>query len=394
MDTILYIYKKRGLSEPRIEPVGMKTYLLIRIALDVNAEEWFGIKLRHSPEAVQTARAVKGTQVFQTARAVQTSQAVQATQMAQTSQAVQASQMVQTSQAVQASQMVQMGGAAAAPLARRSVSGPFGWLGRRRERRRERIRRRQEEQERAAFWVEREEQISRVTADLERLAAQVREMAEDSRACFCVYEDSVRKNLTERPPVWTSGADFPGEGAEPRETDSPNLPSLWQDHFPWGEFRGYFGQFWVEKLFSEAVHPHFVILGSAPCLFLLLEQYARKMKSVRWLISEGDFSREISEFAEDFYTEYGLAVGLEILGSPASLRRVRLSCSVPVNILDFTGETRPDLSEVAGGSIWLDMLSVEEKGRRIAMRGSGITYVSLKEMWKTAQKRCGCPIFP
>ena len=42
MDTILYLYKKRGLEKPEIEPVGLKTYLLIRIGLDVGEGQWFG----------------------------------------------------------------------------------------------------------------------------------------------------------------------------------------------------------------------------------------------------------------------------------------------------------------------------------------------------------------
>ena len=45
MDTILYIYKKRDLERPRTEPVGLKTYLLIRIGLDVEEGRWFDKRL-------------------------------------------------------------------------------------------------------------------------------------------------------------------------------------------------------------------------------------------------------------------------------------------------------------------------------------------------------------
>ena len=46
MDTILFFYKKRGLQAPEPEPVGLKSYMLVRVAMDVGEEEWFGEKLR------------------------------------------------------------------------------------------------------------------------------------------------------------------------------------------------------------------------------------------------------------------------------------------------------------------------------------------------------------
>ncbi len=41
MDTIVFFYKKRGAGRPWAEPVGLKTYMLIRVPMDMG-EEWPG----------------------------------------------------------------------------------------------------------------------------------------------------------------------------------------------------------------------------------------------------------------------------------------------------------------------------------------------------------------
>ena len=43
MDTIVFFYKKRGAGRPWAEPVGLKTYMLIRVPMDMG-EEWPGRK--------------------------------------------------------------------------------------------------------------------------------------------------------------------------------------------------------------------------------------------------------------------------------------------------------------------------------------------------------------
>lgn len=163
------------------------------------------------------------------------------------------------------------------------------------------------------------------------------------------------------------------------------LPALWKKYFQAGEFEDYTKQLWVEELLPEAVLPHFVILGTASCLYGLIEKYADRMKSLRWILPENDYSIEVQEFVEDFYTEYGLAVMLQI--TPAGQRGIQAVCAEPSNILDFTQEACVHLAKAAKGSIWLDMLSVEEKKRRIAGRSTGISYVSLKEKWRLARKK-------
>lgn len=177
------------------------------------------------------------------------------------------------------------------------------------------------------------------------------------------------------------------------------LPALWRKYLPLEEFHGYTERFWTEQVFYQGVRlsaspPHFVILGTAPGLPEVLEAHARRMKSLRWVLLEAEWDEELSAFVEDFYTEYGLAIELQLLEDAAALRRLRLFCGEPVNVVDFTGESYMAVSAAPEGSVWLDMLSVEEKRRRILARGKNITYFSMKEIWKNAQKRCNCPVLP
>ena len=89
-----------------------------------------------------------------------------------------------------------------------------------------------------------------------------------------------------------------------------------------------------------------------------------------------------------------LAIELRLLEDGAALKRLRLFCGEPVIVVDFTGESYMVVPAVPEGSVWLDMFSVEEKRRRILARGKDITYFSMKEIWKNAQKRCNCPVLP
>lgn len=99
-------------------------------------------------------------------------------------------------------------------------------------------------------------------------------------------------------------------------------------------------------------------------------------------------------FTEDFYTEYGLAIELQLVEDEAALKRLRLFSRESVSIVDFTGESYMAVSAAPEGSVWLDMRSVEEKRRRILAKGKKIKYFSMKEIWKSAQKRCNCPVLP
>ena len=280
------------------------------------------------------------------------------------------------------------------------------------------------EREEARWLAAREGLIGEMEAMVRGLAREVAEFAQDMDGCRCVYEDSLRKILTgprdgqagdrdwERPEGFLpenglqtgrGGESQPPEGSPTgREGDTRMqeiLPALWRKYLPLEEFQGYAQRFWVRQVFSQgaglpASPPHFVILGTAPGLPEVLEAHARRMKSLRWFLLEAEWGEELSAFVEDFYTEYGLAIELRLLEDGAALKRLRLFCGEPVIVVDFTGESYMVVPAVPEGSVWLDMFSVEEKRRRILARGKDITYFSMKEIWKNAQKRCNCPVLP
>ena len=372
----MYFYRKRGLERPQTEPVGLKAYLLIRIGMDVDEGQWFGRRLGPRPRgAGMEGRADMPEWADQSAGDSKDSRLAEA-----------------------------VGGhGLVSALCRpwRAVRQKRNLRKRQRELRAGRL---AWEQEEARWLAAREGLIGEMEAMARGLAREVAELAQDMDGCRCVYEDSLRKVLTgprdgqarernrERPEGPQAGREGDGRMQE-------ILPALWRKYLPLEEFHGYTERFWTEQVFSQGVRlsaspPHFVILGTAPGLPEVLEAHARRMKSLRWVLLEAEWDEELSAFVEDFYTEYGLAIELQLLEDAAALRRLRLFCGEPVNVVDFTGESYMAVSAAPEGSVWLDMLSVEEKRRRILARGKNITYFSMKEIWKNAQKRCNCPVLP
>lgn len=328
MDTIIFIRKRRGIEEPRTEAVGMRSHLLLRVTLDVGAEEWFGIKLVQEAKPSDPA-ARRGEEVRHEGQPD-----------------VRPKKRFRPLQAL------------------RRLCGKSPTRKERRE---------AEERERQRLWEEGQERLRKVESAIGKLTKEIQELAGTAENCFCVYEDNVKKALL-------------GKAAEGGQDGGKEiLPALWRQYFQVEEFHDYFGQLWVEELLPKAILPHFMILGAAPCLPALIEKYAHKMKSLRWILPEAECSQELMDFVEDFYTEYGLAVALQPM--PPDQRRIQAACEEPCNILDFTRETQIAVWDIAKGSIWLDMLSMEEKRRRIVARCTGILYYSLKEKWNQAQKK-------
>lgn len=158
--------------------------------------------------------------------------------------------------------------------------------------------------------------------------------------------------------------------------------SVWQSRFPIKEFDGYLQDFWIEQLLPHAVYPRFIILGTCEGIDALIEGCAHRMKSLRWILKEQEYTPELMDFVERFCEEFGLAIALQTVSGRTAYRKLRLVCLEPANILDFTEETGIITSGIAEGSVWLDMCSSEEKYRRVAGRGTGINYFSLKKRWK------------
>ena len=337
MDTILFFCKKKGIPKPVIEPIGMRTHLLIRIFLDVEWEEWFGVKLEcETPEAMISERE-KGKE----------------------GRAKNGASNKSIMQSV------------------RKLLGFFDIRGRIEKKRWQR----QQEREYARLLQEHEKMLEWIEEAVQKLAFDILEMTVGWKDCFCVYEDCVRKVLVGKERNSCAGREDNLQKSISFDKEHI-LCGVWGKYFRIEEFQRYTQRLWVEEVLARAVLPHFVILGMAPCLPDIIEKYAHKMKSLRWILPENEYSQEIQEFMEDFYTEYGLAIMPLVV--PAGQRRIQAVCTDPSNILDFTQEVQRHFRQTAKGSIWLDMLSIEDKRRRCDMC---VAYFSLKEKWKAVRKK-------
>lgn len=230
-----------------------------------------------------------------------------------------------------------------------------------------------------------QETREQVRMEIQRFLAELGTSVDDRYECRCVYADSVRSCLV-FPEDWEKDqreADF-------RKTDDIAeafwLPALWQQYFQFPEFDTYLQPQWVEPLLENARLHHYVVLGAAQSAPATILHCASRMKSLRWFLQERDCGQEIQDFVDDFYEEYGLAVTLQPLEGERAFSRLLLETLEPVCVLDFTGEPRIPIGGLAQGSIWLDFCSVEEKARRMAEKGEGIFYFSIKEIWKRAGK--------
>lgn len=392
MDTIVYFYKRQDAREPVVEPVGLKRYMLIRVALNVGEDTWFGEGLEPprlaegdggacgEPQG-EPIREPMGTHGWEKKASWWENHIREGSR----NRAGKVSGMI--GKPIMEKRGMGIRNRKPSAEVRESAVGSPGFLGRvrrftgifgrgKKEGTGRRLRfadRRRESREKLAalrLQQEREERMVRTEEAMVRLAAQIREMAGSEGPVFCVYEDGVRRRLM-------------GKSL---------LALLWQRHFEWEEFGDYRGRFWVEELMEQARWPDFVILGTAPCMPEVVWKYARRMKSLRWILPEAECTGEFLEFVEEFYVESGLAIALETLPGAGEFARMQLVCAKPSNIIDFTGEASILTSGAAGESVWLDMLSVEEKGRRIRGRKNQISYFSMKEKWKCAQRRCRSPL--
>ena len=230
------------------------------------------------------------------------------------------------------------------------------------EHREHRRRIRLQKQQRKQFQTTREQ----IRMEIRLFLEELRTFMDDRYECRCVYADAVRTCLMLPEDCW--------------------LPILWQQCFQFPEFSAYLQPQWVECLLKNARLHHYVVLGAADSAATAILHCASRMKSLRWFLQERDCGQEVQEFVEDFYEEYGLAATLQPLEGERAFSRLLLETMEPVCVLDFTGEPRIPAGGLARGSVWLDFCSVEEKARRMMERGEGVSYFSVKEIWKQAGK--------
>lgn len=181
-----------------------------------------------------------------------------------------------------------------------------------------------------------------------------------SPSCGMVYDESVDKWLKSR-----------------------DLCGWWEKNWPVPAFEDYHDAVFACRLMERVHLSHFLVLGYAPCVPQLLSGQARRMKSLRFLLKKEP--EELDEFIEDFYEEHGLAASVRVVEG-GSFKGERIVCAQPTAILDFSGESHLLTADIARGSVWLDMDSMEEKRRRIEDRNTGIYYFSMKKEWKRIKR--------
>lgn len=151
-------------------------------------------------------------------------------------------------------------------------------------------------------------------------------------------------------------------------------------------FKGYCEEAWVMYMMRHASLNHFVILGKAACIPRILLQYVRGMKGMCWVLQRSRYGEQEQELVDMLYEEYGLAAEIRLLEEERDFCRLRLAYRIPVVVVDFCEEEKLSGTDMARGSIWLDMTSSEKKRHRIEDGSRKISYFSLKKEWKEAEK--------
>lgn len=318
MDAIIYFYKTREETLPKISLMYRDGYLLAKVGICGSGNSWFGAALPKKPYPPEEPTETWGRQENPE---------------------------------------------------RRKLAAWFRPEGRRRRREKkaawqEYKRKKQEYEGELQIYDRKLEEIQEGVSRLAWELTEALDAVETVGDACCVYEDSLSFLTDEKNPI----------------------SLFWTQCFQFSQFREYTELSWVLPLLKEAKGPHFVLLGTAACIPKVLEYCARRMKSLRWFLSEKETTEEIRDIVEDFYQDSGLAITLRPLEGRPDFRFMGLESGEPVCVLDFSTEKRVYGDGLAAGSIWFDFTSLEEKERRLARFGDGIRYVSVKKRWRLAKR--------
>ncbi len=201
-----------------------------------------------------------------------------------------------------------------------------------------------------------------------------RRLAERSRQCMC---EALKQELA--PLLQEYGDNFVCYDA------SVSLAGWVHTMLPMPEFEDWTEYQWVQRLLRQATCHDFVVLGDRSYLRQILWELAPRMKSLLWIAPDRTVEDGLEEFAEDFYQETGLAIRLQFLQAGTTYGQLIIpdfALKVPVNILDFSGGRHIPKFYPVKGSKWIDVLSDEEKARRICARGLSCELISLRKQWK------------
>lgn len=92
-------------------------------------------------------------------------------------------------------------------------------------------------------------------------------------------------------------------------------------------------------------------------------------------------TKGFEDLKEELEEEYGLVPQVHLV-VPGEFRKQRMRSEEPVLVVDFSGKETISVAGLARDSVWVDMDSIEAKRHSIEDRKTGITYISLKNLWK------------
>ncbi len=115
-----------------------------------------------------------------------------------------------------------------------------------------------------------------------------------------------------------------------------------------------------------------IILGEAPGMQEWIGTLARYMRGIT--IFSPVRPRCFESIREKLLDEYGLLISWEKSLQPVS--------GEPALVLDYCGKEKIYIWGIPSGSIWIDMMSMEERRHSLEDRETGIDYISLKSFWK------------
>ncbi len=92
-------------------------------------------------------------------------------------------------------------------------------------------------------------------------------------------------------------------------------------------------------------------------------------------------TKGLEQLREKLCEEYGMVTDLRLV-APGEFEKERLGSTEPVLVIDLSGTGKRSVLGLAKGSVWVDMDSCEQKRHLMEDRASGVTYLSLKTIWK------------
>lgn len=167
------------------------------------------------------------------------------------------------------------------------------------------------------------------------------------------------------------------------------LSGLWKEYWKVEEFTEYNAYRWVRPLLAETKPMDYVLIGRAACIPRVLDNCAKKMKSLTWLF-EGDYQEgdnAIQELIEDFYDDYGLLINLQNIQRKGKAAWREDMAGRTVCVLDFSEQDDMTALTLGENSIWIDFTSSEGKKLKLERRIIGLQYVSLKQYWTDCKRK-------